>query len=300
VQLDIPELCFDLFYPGQYCRKIKAVRLTIPCVAGPLTNVGATLTLTASKLRLNATDASPKPIMLTHSTVIATSTAQNDPGVFEFNFRDERYMPFEGAGAISSWKVELPDGFRQFDYQTITDVIVHISYTALQDDGLRQQVEKNNGTIATALKSQPLGRLFSLRQEFPTVFNRLLHSATSTPVTMSISAIYLPFFIASSPIRVTRAVLLLRPATGQTVENVAITMDGTSVTGFSADPTMGNLLSKDATAVFTAGLFGDHAVSVTNAGTLAPDNPQPGVSAAIDDTKLLDVMLYVEYQLATA
>ena len=28
---DIPELCFDLFYPGQYWRKIKAVRMTIPC-----------------------------------------------------------------------------------------------------------------------------------------------------------------------------------------------------------------------------------------------------------------------------
>ena len=34
-------------------------------------------------------------------TAIATSTAQSDAGVFEFNFRDERYMPFEGAGAVS-------------------------------------------------------------------------------------------------------------------------------------------------------------------------------------------------------
>jgi Tc toxin complex TcA C-terminal TcB-binding domain len=51
----IPELCFDLFYPSQYCRKIKAVRITIPCVAGPLTNVGATLTLNASKLQLTPT-----------------------------------------------------------------------------------------------------------------------------------------------------------------------------------------------------------------------------------------------------
>src|SRR5208282_3604778 len=102
-----------------------------------------TLTLTDSKLRLTpSTDSSAiKPVQLNHSVVIATSTAQNDTGVFEFNFRDERYMPFEGAGAISSWKVELPSGFRQFDYQTISDVIVHISYTAQQDDSLRLQVE---------------------------------------------------------------------------------------------------------------------------------------------------------------
>jgi hypothetical protein len=32
---------------------------------------------------------------------IATSHAQNDSGMFELNFRDERYLPFEGAGAIS-------------------------------------------------------------------------------------------------------------------------------------------------------------------------------------------------------
>ena len=32
---------------------------------------------------------------------IATSTAQNDDGLFELNFRDDRYLPFEGSGAIS-------------------------------------------------------------------------------------------------------------------------------------------------------------------------------------------------------
>jgi hypothetical protein len=265
--------------------------------------VGATLTLTASKLRLKpkSGDTNLIPIQLKHSVVIATSTAQNDTGVFEFSFRDERYMPFEGAGAISTWKVELPDGFRQFDYQTIADVIVHISYTAEQDGALRQSVEQKNGAIATVLKKQPLGRLFSLRQEFPTALNRLQHSATNTPVTMSISANYLPFFIASSAIQVTKAALLLRIAASQTVGNFSITIDGTGVTGFAIDPDVGNLWSSDdISAVFAAGLFGDHTMTVTSAGNLAPATPQPGISAAIDDTKLLDVMLYVQYQLATA
>lgn len=39
---------------------------------------------------------------------IATSGGQNDSGLFELNFRDERYLPFEGAGAISRWRIELP------------------------------------------------------------------------------------------------------------------------------------------------------------------------------------------------
>ena len=43
---------------------------------------------------------------------IATSSGQNDSGLFELNFRDERYLPFEGAGAISQWHIELPAAFR--------------------------------------------------------------------------------------------------------------------------------------------------------------------------------------------
>jgi hypothetical protein len=295
----IPELCFDLFYPGQYCRKIKAVRITIPCVAGPLTNIGATLTLTASKLRLKASldGSSLVPIQLNHSVVIATSTAQNDTGVFEFNFRDERYMPFEGAGAISSWKVELPSGFRQFDYQTISDVIVHISYTAQQDDSLRVQVEKNNGAIATALKSTRLARLFGLRQEFPSVLNRLLHSPINTPLTMSITPNNLPFFIASGAVQVASAKLLLRTTASKTVENFAVSIDGNSISGFATDPKMGGLWSSDASAAFASGLFADHTILVANAGNLAPSAASSGTPATVDDTSLLDVLVYVEYQL---
>jgi hypothetical protein len=77
------------------------------------------------------------------TTTIATSTAQNYAGVFQLNFRDDRYMPFEGAGAISSWKLSLPKNFRQFDYSTINDVIIHVSYTAEYDELFR------NGNLIT-------------------------------------------------------------------------------------------------------------------------------------------------------
>src|SRR5438874_7563317 len=36
----IPEIFFNLTYPGHYRRRIKGVRLTIPCITGPYTNVG--------------------------------------------------------------------------------------------------------------------------------------------------------------------------------------------------------------------------------------------------------------------
>jgi hypothetical protein len=48
--------------------------------------------------------------------------------VFELDFRDERYLPFEGAGAVNSaWTITLSDSF---DHDTIRDVLLHLSYEA--------------------------------------------------------------------------------------------------------------------------------------------------------------------------
>ena len=56
----VPELFFDLAYPGHYRRRIKAVRLSLPCVVGPYANANATLKLLDSELRLGA-DREPDP-----------------------------------------------------------------------------------------------------------------------------------------------------------------------------------------------------------------------------------------------
>ena len=66
---------------------------------------------------------------------IVTSSAQNDGGLFETNLRDERYLPFENSGVISEWQLQLPadpsaGDPAQFDYDTISDVVLHIRYTA--------------------------------------------------------------------------------------------------------------------------------------------------------------------------
>jgi hypothetical protein len=47
----IPEFYFDMFYPGQYRRRVRAVRLTIPCITGPYTNISTKLTLLKSYIR---------------------------------------------------------------------------------------------------------------------------------------------------------------------------------------------------------------------------------------------------------
>ncbi len=57
---------------------------------------------------------------------IAVDSGQDGSGVFELNSRDERYLPLEGAGAVSNWRSELPQEFRQFDYDTISDVVMYL------------------------------------------------------------------------------------------------------------------------------------------------------------------------------
>lgn len=184
-QIHLPEVLYDLDFPGHFNRHIKSVSLTIPCVTGPYTSVSATLTLERHAVRqepgLDSLTISP----MSPQKSVATSSAQKDSGLFELNFRDERFLPFEGFGAVSAWKLELPspDGFPAFDYDTISDVILHLSYTAV--DGHDHLIEGDEGILAfrdavqTQLTSsvnawleedgveRPLSRLFSLCHDFP-------------------------------------------------------------------------------------------------------------------------------------
>jgi hypothetical protein len=58
---------------------------------------------------------------------IVTSNAQTDSGLFEANLQDKRFLPFERTGVISDWRLQLPSDFKQFDYSTTTDFILHIN-----------------------------------------------------------------------------------------------------------------------------------------------------------------------------
>lgn len=178
----IPEALFDLDYPGHYKRRVKSVSLSIPCIAGPYTGVNAILTLLEHKFRNTAiggktyeeaTEETDERFSshLIPIKAIAVSSAQNDSGMFELNFKDDRYLPFEGAGVISKWRLELPS-IRQYDYRTISDVIVHIKYTA-NEGGERlkaaasKSVSKQLENIAQALNETGLHLALSMKHDLP-------------------------------------------------------------------------------------------------------------------------------------
>lgn len=144
-EFDIPEVLFDMDFPGHYKRRIKAVSLTIvPPPRPSITSVNCTMRLVRHSYRVkvaadensyakgwaNQADGSfhTDVIPIDH---IATSNGQKDNGLFQPAPSDERYAPFEGAGAISRWKLELPANFRMFDYRIMTDVVVQLRYTAV-------------------------------------------------------------------------------------------------------------------------------------------------------------------------
>ena len=100
---------------------------------------------------------------------IVTSSAQNDSGMFDApNLRDDRYLPFEGAGVIGRWHLELLGSPRQFDYDTIADLILTIRYTARAGAPaakVSQEVEawlKANSVrlFSISMNSRPNGRAF--------------------------------------------------------------------------------------------------------------------------------------------
>lgn len=189
----LSEALFDMDHPGHYFRRIKSVALSVPCVAGPYQGVHATLTLTGSRLRKNALLSNGKyervaaddgvngrfrDDFLPMTDAIATSTGREDAGLFEANLRDERYLPFEGAGADSDWRLVLDKDANRFDFGGISDVILHIRYTARDgSDALRIPAKARLKTLQKNAATTTLLYLFSLKSGYSDGWHRFLHPA---------------------------------------------------------------------------------------------------------------------------
>lgn len=206
----LPEELFDLDAPGHYFRRIRSVSVSIPCVSGPYTSVNCTLTLRKSTVRTSAllsgsdyartgADDARFSDHFAGSEAIVTSTGREDDGLFDAG-GDNRLRPFERAGAISEWQLTLPDDLRQFDYGTISDVILHLRYTAREGGApLRDGAVANLQQQIDAATSVGSLRLFSIRHEFPTDWARFknvtIGGATArAPLTLTLRPEHYPYW----------------------------------------------------------------------------------------------------------
>lgn len=265
----LPEALFDLDYPGHYMRRIKSISLTIPCVVGPYTGVNCTLTLLKGSIRQNnrllqtgqyARDNQSDDTRFTdqYSSIqsIVTSSGQSDSGLFEPNLRDERYMPFEGMGTISQWRLELPTDFKQFDYNTISDVVIHIRYTAREGGEMLKRAAKSELQAAVAnIENAPLMRLFSAKHEFPTEWYRFLTNPDNNDVVQSFafSKDRFPYLFQDRTITITKVDLFGVPKQAQEVSVLPnLTSPGPTgqdVVELIEGASIGQLLHKVATSV---------------------------------------------------
>ncbi|GAA2130227.1 neuraminidase-like domain-containing protein [Glycomyces algeriensis] len=220
----LPEWMFDLDYPGHIRRRLKSVALSVPCVVGPYTSVNCTLAVTNNGVRLTDATAggygdplvggdarfwtSPVP-----TKAIATSHAVNDRGMFELRFDDERFLPFEGAGAVSEWTIALPKAHNQFDLASITDVVLHLDYTARAGGpGLIALAEANLDEVLPTSGAV----LFALEEQFGTEWFQMLHpndEDDDQELVFNLTTAHLPFWAkvraATEPVKVSAADLVI-------------------------------------------------------------------------------------------
>ncbi len=181
----LPESLFDADFPGHFMRRLRHVSVTIPCVTGPYTTVNATLTLLNSRVRTTSVPSSDyserpdDPRFVYHQGImrsIATSSANEDGGTFK-DRSDGRHGRFEGYGAISRWRLELPHDTNALDPATITDVMLRVDYWSREGG----EVLRN---AARKMSIQPpidnASRLFSLRHEFADAWYRGIQPADPT------------------------------------------------------------------------------------------------------------------------
>jgi len=324
-QISLDEALFDRDNPGHYFRRLRSVALTLPCVTGPYTSVNATLSLMPGALVRMTPPISPyTPVPAGATTLptgvgasatpatstIATSSGQNDAGLFEVNLRDERWLPFEGQGAISQWQLTLDQRDNAFDLSTVTDVILHVRYTARNAGG-------DPNAVRAALKpTDPRYVLISVRNTFGddyfTFFNPTDPTSTTQTLALPLTEALFPFSNLGAP-KLQSISVLVMPTTPQPIGTTLASTFGPSAPG-SALPviTVADSSGNPVAAMSSAELAFTPAVAVETlllslpssgvpAPTVPPAPPSLGVQVGgitrLDQNQIDDVLLVIKYGL---
>jgi hypothetical protein len=318
-QIQLDEALFEMDHPGQYFRRLRSVALTIPCVTGPYTGVNATLSLNSAMVRIHAPSAtyapqsatSPpndptnvvlSPLPAAGTAVIATSSGQNDAGLFDVNLHDERWLPFEGQGVISTWSLSVDPRDNNIDISTMTDVVLDMRLSAR---GAGDQTAANYVRTALAKLKPPNPRsiMISVRNTFGdsfyTFFNPPNTTATQQTLTLPLTNIVFPFSNLGSIEIASIAfyVVLSLSNSGNTFQaTFGPTAGSSSPLALSVGP--GQTLT--ATATFTP-LASPQSFTLT---APAPGSTLPtGLTTTVngqtllDPTKIQDILLIVNYSI---
>lgn len=285
----MPEELFDLDGPGHYFRRAKSIAVTVPCVAGPYTSVNCTLLLQKSSIRVSpapgkhyereGSDDARFNDYYGSVQAIVTSSAQDDSGLFSPT-PDERYVPFERLGvAGSQWQLTLPADVKQFDFSTITDVIVHVRYTAREGgellraaalQNLQTQIN-NSGTVGSVC-------LFSLRHDFPTEWAKFQStSGFSLPLTPELYPFWAQGIVGVNPVKAVQ--FFAEPASG--ISALTISDAHAHQDTLARNPLLGNLLMG--------------ALNNIPKPAAVSDNAHPPLAVSLDNKALNDLWIAISW-----
>jgi hypothetical protein len=200
---------------------------------------------------------------------------------------------------VSSWQLLLPDKLRQFDYDTISDVILQVSYTARDGgSGFRSSVEDALQEQLNALGEVGLMQMWSMSAEFPTEWNQFLYPTGADNATIiDIEMERFPFFLREANVSIERVELAL------ILDEGAGAWGGDSLDvdfGPGTPPTF-QLDSSPYGDYAPSGSQGDSLGWGTGAWTLtitngdADETPIAGLNGYIDPSTVKDLVIIVHY-----
>jgi len=323
--ITLDEDLFERDHPGHYFRRLRSVAVTIPCISGPYTGVNATLTLGSSVVRTvepstgyqmwswGQSNPDSDPTVTASQTpaaspIIATSSGQNDAGLFDVNLHDERWLPFEGQGAVSNWNLELDPRDNNFDVSTITDVVLHIRYTARAGTGQAARIVRD---ALTAKTEKARSILVSVRHTFGDAWYALFNpvpTAAEQTLTLPLANAVFPFSnLGTEGVTIdalTFNFCLSVPAAGNTMTaNFAVagaalpSLTLTPAQGTSSDGSAINVLTGSSSPNLPSPQTFTLTIPVANVpkgpnGLATPDGTR------LDPSKIEDILLVVNYSIA--
>jgi hypothetical protein len=144
-EFELSEALFDYDFPGHYCRQIKTLDISFDAAEGQVVN--ATLTQLNHKTVLTADPKAVKYLLdpkgdqplsvrsdwRASEQIVLSHVDQYEKGhgLFERRLEDDRYLPFEGTGAVSRWRLELNGKRGSVDLDQLLDATLTLQYTAL-------------------------------------------------------------------------------------------------------------------------------------------------------------------------
>jgi receptor-binding and translocation channel-forming TcA subunit of Tc toxin/ABC toxin-like protein/neuraminidase-like protein/hemopexin/virulence plasmid A protein len=172
-EFTLAEALFDEDFPGHFRRQIRTVAATLTDAEGQPLPVNATLTQLGHKTVLEPDTQAVKYLLEPQGEPPGTIRGEwragqrialsypeygrDNNGMFELRYDDDRYLPFEGTGAVSTWRLQR-SGRVPAD---LHDVLITVRYTA-EHGG-----EIFANAVRGMLKPYPAARFFDLARDFP-------------------------------------------------------------------------------------------------------------------------------------